>query len=247
MRLPEAVIFDYGHTLVYEEYFNTTKGGEAMYKHISRNGSGVSEEEFVCFSDKLYEDLSHARRQLALEVPATSFTRIIREYFDVDFDMDEVLLQELFWDGISPPVKMPDADKMLHLLTDMGIRTAVVSNLWYEAEVLKRRINRLLPGNGIEFFMSTSDYGFRKPSRLLFEIALGKLGMSAENVWYCGDEPEADIKGAYDAGIMPIWFNPDIACPYKFKAQGLPTNAHIEVKSWSEFMQMLVSLREQTA
>lgn len=47
---------------------------------------------------------------------------------------------------------------------------------------------------------------YRKPNRVLFDIALNKAGLAADKVWYCGDSITADIEGAYGVGISPVLY-----------------------------------------
>lgn len=239
MKKPQAIIFDYGHTLCYESYFDLQKGGYALYENIVSNPNCIDRDEFVHFSIKVYNDMALARRELGLELPASSYMRLLREYFEIEFALPEIELSELYWDSISPPSAMDGAIDLFDFLKAHGIKTAVISNLWYASEVLSRRINRLIPNNNINFFMSTCDYGFRKPNRLLYEIVTKKLGVQPNQAWFCGDEPNADILGAHNAGLVPIWFNPNIVCPYKFKPQSAPTVDHIQITKLSEIADML--------
>ena len=239
MNIPKLVLFDYGHTLVYEKYFNTTEGAKVIYEHISQSNIHVDRDEFIKTADILYEELSHARRELALEVPAQSFTRLLRDYFGICFDIDEGRLQEIYWDAVSPPVAMDGVGSMLKLLKELNVKTAVISNLWYCEEVLKRRLERTLPESNFEFYMSTCDYGFRKPNKILFDIALKRAGTEQSETWFCGDEPIADIEGAYNAGILPVWFDSKINCPYKFRPQGKPLVECIHINSWEEFEKLI--------
>ncbi len=87
---------------------------------------------------------------------------------------------------------MPDADKMLDYINRSGIRSAVISNLLWSEAALTNRLNRLLPGNQFEFVMTSSDYFMCKPNRILFDIALQKAGICADEVWYCGDKPRVN-------------------------------------------------------
>lgn len=50
----------------------------------------------------------------------------------------------------------------------------------------------------------SGDYGFRKPDRRLFTIALAILGVAAEEAAYVGDHPYHDICGARAAGMTAI-------------------------------------------
>ena len=46
---------------------------------------------------------------------------------------------------------------------------------------------------------------------MVFRIALQKAGLKPSEVWFCGDSVEADIKGAHEAGIFPVYYDYDNA------------------------------------
>jgi len=48
--------------------------------------------------------------------------------------------------------------------------------------------------------------GFRKPSPEIFNIALSNLKKHANSALYIGDNPDADIQGARNAGLVSVWF-----------------------------------------
>lgn len=239
MNTPKIIFFDYGHTLCYESCFDLKSGGDALFAHI-KDKNGIDKAAFSAHTVDVYMSLSPARREKALELPCDCMTRYLRDFYSIEFDVDETALQEVYWDAISPPNPMPGADKLLRELTRRDIRTAVVSNLWYNEDVLKRRIERLLPHAAFEFYISTHAYGFRKPHKQIFELALKCAGVQPENAWYIGDEPNADIEGAYNAGIQPVWFESEIVCPYKFKAENAPTVPCIHIHNLSEITEKLL-------
>jgi len=238
MKKPQMIVFDYGHTLVYEDYFDLRKGGYAFYEHI-KDKSGIDREKFCTHTVELYTAYSAARRELQLELPCDCFTRYLRDYYDIEFDADETELQTAYWDAISPPNPMPEADELLAHLRENGVRTAVLSNLWYNEDVLSQRIQRLLPHADFEFYISTHAYGFRKPHRQIFDLVLKRADLAPSDVWFCGDEPSADIQGAYEAGLLPIWFVAGMECPYKFKAEIKPQSPHILIHSLKEIEDMI--------
>ena len=62
-----------------------------------------------------------------------------------------------------------------------------------------------------DFFVEviTSDAtGYKKPSREIFDYLLQKIGAAPEECIMIGDNLETDIKGAQNAGIDCIFFNP---------------------------------------
>lgn len=75
--------------------------------------------------------------------------------------------------------------------------------------------------------------GAEKPCKEFFDYCFSNLNASKENVVMIGDSPTADIKGSYNYGITPIWFN--------WRGEKLPEGvvpAHI-VKSLREIKNIL--------
>ena len=59
------------------------------------------------------------------------------------------------------------------------------------------------------FVIFSEDYGFDKPDRRIFEIALKQAGCSTEQLVHVGDSLETDVQGARNAGILSVWLNRD--------------------------------------
>ena len=141
---------------------------------------------------------------------------------------------------------MPEADIMLDFINKNGIRSAVISNLLWSGDALSERLNRLLPMNEFEFVMTSSDYIVRKPNRILFDIALRKAGLRADEVWYCGDNPQADIEGAAQAGIYSVWYDNETEREYKDRSEeSAPKCEHLHIHEWREMMDLLEKMHEK--
>jgi putative hydrolase of the HAD superfamily len=50
----------------------------------------------------------------------------------------------------------------------------------------------------------SGDYGYRKPDRRLFQLALDGMGVSAANTVYVGNDMHRDIYGAREAGLITV-------------------------------------------
>jgi putative hydrolase of the HAD superfamily len=61
MVYPEMIIFDYGHTLLYEPGFDTLRGERALTKYIKSNKNNYSAEEISYFSNKIFQETRDAR------------------------------------------------------------------------------------------------------------------------------------------------------------------------------------------
>lgn len=83
-------------------------------------------------------------------------------------------------------------------------RVALVSDaqwVFTEPEIATAGLDRFF-----EHRVLSSRFGFKKPDRRLFDIALGKIGTKAEDALYVGDNPYRDLPGAKNAGLDFILF-----------------------------------------
>jgi len=68
---------------------------------------------------------------------------------------------------------------------------------------------RIIEKTGLGPFFSevviSGEFGFRKPHPAVFREFLRRMGISAGETLYVGDNPESDIAGARGAGIQPVW------------------------------------------
>ncbi len=205
MRKPEMILFDYGHTLLCEPEFDALRCEEAAFPYIVDNPRNLTAKQIYAEVRKLYERFQKERDN-GIEIHQWQFTRLIYEYLGLTFSVSYEELEEIEWTAASKGAVMPKTEEMLAYLKAEGIRTAVVSNIGWSGRALTRRINRLLPNNQFEFIMASSEYVVRKPDRMLFETALQKARLKAEQVWYCGDSMKADVIGAHGAGIYPVLY-----------------------------------------
>ena len=86
-------------------------------------------------------------------------------------------------------------------------RIAIVSNNLLEEQQDKLAHCGLAPF--IDALVVSEDVGVSKPARLMFDVALERLGVPAADAVMVGDSWANDIVGAANAGIRAIWFNPD--------------------------------------
>jgi putative hydrolase of the HAD superfamily len=55
----------------------------------------------------------------------------------------------------------------------------------------------------------SGDYGYRKPDRRLFQLALDTMGVAAQNTLYVGNDMHRDIFGAREAGMPTVMVDSD--------------------------------------
>lgn len=243
MKYPRMIIFDYGHTLLYEPDWNTVRGNAELLKYMTKNPNNCTLEDVVKGAELILGENIENVRRIGYEVSGQAGNRALYEYLGIEFSLTPLEMEIVFWNGASKGAVMPDADIMLEYLGERGIRSAVISNLLWSGEALTERLNRLLPNNQFEFVMTSSDYMMRKPNRILFDIALQKAGLRAEEVWYRGDHPKADIEGAYGAGIYPVLYdnNTDKESGKELDYGALKWE-YLHIREWKELIDTLERL-----
>lgn len=243
MKKPGMIAFDYGHTLLYEPHFDGIRGMQSVFEHVTHNPNGITPQEAFSLSWKLFEEDCALARKAGLEIHNLNMQRLCYEYLELEFDMDGQALEQLFYDAAEPGVLMPGIDKVLNVMKEKEIRSAVISNIGFTAETLYARLERHLPGNPFEFMIASSDYMVRKPNSMLFELALKKAKLPPEEVWFCGDSLRCDVCGSNAVGIFPVWYDSPLDCEYRKEAQpDRPDFAHFYCTHWDEFADLLRQL-----
>jgi len=69
-------------------------------------------------------------------------------------------------------------------------------------------IHRIGVGHLFRFAHSAAEAGVAKPHPHIFQQALQKVAIPAQQAVYVGDDPVRDIIGAANAGLRTVWFNP---------------------------------------
>jgi HAD superfamily hydrolase (TIGR01662 family) len=71
-------------------------------------------------------------------------------------------------------------------------------------------IRNIIEATGLQDYFDiiviSEEVGIEKPYQRIFEVALAKLGVKAENAVMVGNKIDADILGANRAGMKSVWF-----------------------------------------
>ncbi len=84
----------------------------------------------------------------------------------------------------------------------------IISNSAFSADTIRYELEKhgILPY--FDLVISSCDYGIKKPSKYLYKVALQKLNGSAESSIFIGNKISTDIKGAENANIDGLLFDP---------------------------------------
>ncbi len=237
MKMPKMVLFDYGQTLIAEK-FDGLKGTEAVLQYATRNKYHLSAEQVQAKADEINREFGRTnlekRHLFQIEIPNTMFTPYLYESQGIEIALSNSEIDTVFWNAAAPGMPTEGIEDFLGYLKNKGIRTGVISNICYAPSVVAERINRLLPKNAFEFIITSSNYIFRKPNKRIFDLALEKAGLQADEVWFIGDQYECDVKGSLNAGLLPVWYIGAIDLPYTMEEKHSAKKNILTVKTWSE-------------
>jgi putative hydrolase of the HAD superfamily len=207
----EAVLFDWGETLVHWEWsfevleLGHTAGLRAIgHEPVPELATRFAETYLPLFDEPgTLEEIGYAgvvRRLLGdvgIEAHDAQVDRFIRAEHDVWLPQHQL-------------------DSMTHALLEAlrgrGLKLGIVSNAFDPPDLLRRDFDRLGITERIDTAVFASEAGVRKPHPAIFQRALGDLGVAAERALFVGDSLAADLGGARALGMrtcQSLWFRAD--------------------------------------
>ncbi len=99
--------------------------------------------------------------------------------------------------------RIPGTRDMLSTLKE-DYALALLSNFTH-GPAAREILDRLSLTPFFEAILISGDLGYRKPFPIVFDKLVEKLGTPREQILFIGDDPEADVGGALQAGLNPAW------------------------------------------
>ena len=99
-------------------------------------------------------------------------------------------------------VPLPGWDRLHKAIHEARIPYALLTNGWNPLQL--RKAECIGFGGPV---VASADIGAQKPDARAFEELTQVLGVPAEDIWYVGDNPIADVEGALSAGMRGIWLD----------------------------------------
>ncbi len=207
----EAVLFDLGDTLLdfdplpRRQLFESA--AHATYEHLKNRGCKLPEfRKYYALHIRTvqWEYIWSTLRGREID----SFRALYRWCTRQGYPNDDESIRELIWMWYQPTIPRstvaPDVIPALRQLQADGLRLGLVSNTLLPGCVLDRHLEMV----GLkEFFpirIYSSEVGYRKPKRIIFQAALDALKLPAESCLFVGDLVKTDIKGARRIGMTTI-------------------------------------------
>ena len=235
---PRAVGFDYGRTLVDIGYpqEGLARAGEQLLRMLDVAAPAeIPADQVGRVIDARVDELvarAHARDPVHEVEIYSLYSQALRATLGVIPSQEQVrqagdLLQLPWRQAITVDRGVEAA---LTALRSRGARLGLLSNAPYQPRMMRAMLAEQGLLDCFDVILFSSEIGVRKPAPEAFAALLLELGTKADESWFVGDEPAADIDGARAAGMLPL-LAPGAGSPDQALALGA-----VLLSSWGELV-----------
>lgn len=237
MQLPKMILFDAGRTLVnYGETPTTLEAFQHITPYITYNPNNWTSEDMERKCNEIFDCLDGCR-EAQLEVPEQTGLKLLFDILDISFSIPIDEIERIYANHFIDVYTIDRAAEFLDYISLRGIRTGVISNFVFSGSRLRERLKKLYPNHHFEFVIASSDYGVRKPNKLLFEVGITKSRVKPGEIWYIGDKVNIDVVGSAGSGMIPVFYhNP------RNNPQAVPDDV-LAVDSYKDLIEILEKAR----
>jgi len=210
-----AVFFDFGGTIF--DYYPSTQGVWA--KIAKRLGVNVKADDprilnGMALQNEAYVQLREVKKVTKFSDLTIEDWKYLDSFVLKELDLDKEGALDVAFEEFSARegsyLIFPDCMVTLQKLKELGLRIGLISNTTPKHAHERRP---MMEAHGIlEFFeviILSSEIGFEKPHKKIFEIALKEMEIdNPKKAIHVGDCLHADVKGAQNAGLVPVLFDP---------------------------------------
>ncbi len=199
----EAVSFDLWFTLIYED----NKMQEDMWKLRVASIYNIAK---TYRDDITYEDIYRMYYEMR-HILMTTHPRKVIEYIVVGLGIDRKAIEKILpvYMDISSAIK-PHVNKeafyILPKLKELGLKIGLTTNTSFTSDMIRRMLDELGLNKYIDAIASSSELGYVKPDKRIFNYIVSQLGVDPEKTIHVGDKYIYDAVGSYLAGLRPVLY-----------------------------------------
>ena len=207
-----AVSFDFGGTLMYGRQDwepIIAQADDALTSYLRSQGMELN---ITTFPHQFRKYLANYFKQRERDLLETTYASVLREllkekgYDEVPENILRNALDALFSVTQSNWVLEEDAIPTLRKLEANGYRMGIISNAGDDQDV-QQLAQRFGINQYFDFILSSAACSYRKPHPRIFEMALSKWYLLPTEAVMVGDNLDADIYGAQNAGLYGVWIS----------------------------------------
>jgi HAD superfamily hydrolase (TIGR01549 family) len=203
----KAVITDYIGTLVNARYYDIDASRKKLHKALTEAGLDTKLAEFLEAYTQAHEKYRAVRYKQLREVTNAVWVCEALNSLGCTVSTEDsrikVALNVFFQNYMESLELRPYAKQLIRRIKE-NCKLGLVSNFTY-APVIYASLRKLGINHYFNMILVSHENGWRKPHNQIFQDALRKLHVKAEETVFIGDSPLEDIKGAQAAGIKTVF------------------------------------------
>lgn len=207
MPRTKAVITDYIGTLVNARYYNIEASRRTLHKALTDAGFETGLAEFLEAYTQAHKKYRAVRYEQLREVTNAVWVCEALNSLGCSASPEDsrikVALNVFFKNYLDSLELRPYAKQLLRRIKE-HCKLGLVSNFTY-APVVYASLRKLGINHRFNIVLVSHENGWRKPHTQIFQDALRKLQVKAEEAVFIGDSPLEDIKGAQATGMKTVF------------------------------------------
>lgn len=202
-----TVIFDMDGTLI-EHTWQLERVCNVLFTRFEKQLALVSEHDFFDMYWSKCTDMWYMMVDGVLD----GYTAAVYGYVNTlrELEQDTTLAEPMlnYWVELVLNEAIPFDDTFTVLETvNQNYTTGILTNGFNHLQ--RKKIEKYNLAAYVDFTLVSEEAGYHKPDKRVFLTALKMAGdnVTPENTLYVGDNLEADINGALNAGLTPVFIN----------------------------------------
>jgi len=235
MTKVKVIVFDLFETLLHDIKFDFNSGLSYLHENIlSKDTDKVGLLDYAAtYWKELYDKRNEDNSEVAFEDELLDFKN--KYGFKVNYPLEEILFNCAL--EINTTELFNDTIYTLEQLKLLGIPVYLLSNSIFKKNVMRKFINQYDLEKYFVNIHFSADYKIRKPHKDLFKIVLDDIKryetkIEIKQVYFIGDNFEADVLGAENFGFTPIFIN-------RKHDNDINNKNFIEIKSLNELLEVI--------
>ena len=207
MQQITALAFDLFDTLVTVESQSRHEAPVRLLNSLRTQGLPIDSDTFFPVYREVAQQFMEDARREGKETHNRFWISTTLQRLGHDIAPDDsriaVAVEAYFSAFLDHAVPVPDTLEMLSALKGR-YRLGLLSNLTH-APAARQILARLGMAPFFDVVLISGDLGYRKPHAHVFRHLIDAFAVPKEHIAFIGDDLDADIRGAQQAGLQPIW------------------------------------------
>jgi len=203
----KAVITDYIGTLTNARNYNLEASRAKLHKILTETGFETRLDAFLAAYNKAHEKYRVIRYRKLREVTNAVWVSEALNALGYKTSAEDARIKaalNIFFQDYVDSLELRAYAKSLIRKIAENCKLGLVSNFTY-APVIYASLRKLGINQFFNAVVVSEDTGWRKPHKRIFQTALQRLQVTAEETVYIGDSPLEDIEGAKAVGMKTVF------------------------------------------